>query len=306
VIPDPAPNPAPQWIEYKIKPSVTDGGITSFDNEHYVYLDQRVSAKNKLLVFFPGTFATPASYTKILQAAASYGYHVIGLMYQNGSELYTSCSFSADNNCFSLCRLEIYDGTDRTPIVTVPVENSIKSRLVKLLQYLQAQYPAQNWLQFLNGSDVQWSKTVLSGHSQGGGHAAFIGKINAVDRVVSFSSIDWNSLLNTSAAWVSQTGLTPISKYYCIHHALDELFSFSNTQQQWIQSGVSSFGPILNIDSVTLPYSNTHNIKTRAFPSNTFITPNHNCTAVNSYIPVNGSGDVNNSVLKAWEYLLAK
>jgi hypothetical protein len=306
VIPDPLPGPTLQLLEYKIKPSQTNPVITTFDNEHFVYLDQRATAKNKLFVFFPGTFATPASYTKILQAAASYGYHVIGLMYQNGSELYSGCSFNADNNCFSLCRLEIYDGADRTAIVTVPVENSIKSRLFKLLQYLQTQYPAQNWQQFLNGPDVQWSNSVLSGHSQGGGHAAFIGKINLVGRVICFSSIDWNSLSNTSAAWVSQTGLTPANRYFCIHNPLDEIFAYTNTQQQWTQLGISGFGPIMNIDSATVPYSNTHTLITRALPSNTLITPNHNGTAVNSYIPQNGSGEINNSILKAWEYLFEK
>ena len=46
----------------------------------------------------------------------------------------------------------------------------------------------QNWGQFLSGGSIQWDHIIISGHSQGGGHAAVIGISNPVRRVLMFAS----------------------------------------------------------------------------------------------------------------------
>jgi hypothetical protein len=297
--------PAPQLYEYKILPSATNAAIASFNNEHYVYFDTRVTAKNKLFVFFPGTSAMPAFYTDIVKKAARLGYHAIGLMYPNNSDLYVASASSPDNNQFGLCRSEIFNGIDVTTGVTVNADNCIKNRLVKLLQYLQQQNPSQNWQQFLNGSaDVNWGMCLLSGHSQGGGHAAYIGKQVSVDRVIVFSSIDWNGLLNKSANWVTTAGLTPSGKYYTFIHSSDEIFNWNNAKQQYTDAGIPGLPE--NIDLVAAPYNSSHNLYTTAAPALAIIVPNHNITCLDLYTPKNGSGQLSNTFTSAWEYLLNK
>jgi hypothetical protein len=182
---DPFPTPAPgQLYEYKVLPSVTSTAISSFNSEHFAYLDTRVTAKNKLFVFLPGTTGSPAFYTLILKKAAALGYHSIGLMYPNNSDLYIAAANNPDNTAFGKGRKEIFEGTDQIAGVNVNADNCIKTRLIKLLQYMQAQHPTENWQQFLAGSDVNWSKVVIAGHSQGGGHAFYISKLVAVDRAI--------------------------------------------------------------------------------------------------------------------------
>ncbi len=300
---DPFPSSAPgQLIEHKVLPSATSIAISSFNNEHYVYLDTRATAKNKLFVFLPGTSGSPAFYTLIVKKAAALGYHSIGLMYPNGSDLYVAAGSNADNTAFEKGRKEIFEGTDQLAAVNVNADNCIKTRLIKLLQYMQAQHPTENWQQFLLGSDVNWSKVVVAGHSQGGGHAFFIAKQVAVDRAISFASIDWNSLFNISASWVSQPGATPVSKFYSVNHPLDEIFNYSNVQTQLNDMNLP--GTPVNIGSDVPPYNASHRLVTTALPALLVIFPNHNLACLDQYVPKTVSGDVDPAFVKCWDYLM--
>lgn len=300
---DPFPSPGPgQLYEYKVLPSATSTAISLFNSDHYIYFDTRATAKNKLFVFLPGTTGAPGFYTLVLKKAAALGYHSIGLMYPNNSDLYIAASNNADNTAFGKGRKEIFEGTNQIAVVNVNADNCIKTRLVKLLQYMQVQQPTQNWQQYLSGSDVNWSKVVIAGHSQGGGHAFYIAKQVSVDRAISFSSIDWNNLLNTSAAWVSQAGVTPVNRFYTFIHPLDEIFNYANVQTQW--NDMSLPGTAVNIDSVATPYNASQRLITRATPATTVFVPNHNITCLDQYVPKTPSGNVTGTFENCWDYLL--
>ena len=288
--------------EYKITPSATDAAITAFNNEHYVYLSTQAVPKNKLFVFLPGTSSSPIYYTTILKKAASMGYHTIGLMYPNSTDIYNNSSNNTDNTQFGKCRLEAFEGVNHTSGVTIDATNCIKNRLVKLLNYLQTQNPSQNWQQFLTGSNIDWGKCVVAGHSQGGGHAFFIAKQVAVARAISFSSIDWNTSLATNADWVTQTGATPISKFYSLNHFQDEIFNYVLVQTQL--SNMSLTGPVTSIDVVSSPYNNSHILSTNAIPAYPLLFPFHNSLCINAYVPKEASGNTIASFDKAWEYLI--
>jgi S-formylglutathione hydrolase FrmB len=188
--------------------------------------------------------------------------------------------------------------------LNIDANNCIKNRLLKLLIYLNAQYPSQNWAQFFNGStDVNWSKVVIAGHSQGGGHAFYIAKKVAVDRTIAFASIDWNNSLNQNASWVTQPGATDISKYYSFNHTGDEVFGYANVQTQLAAMGVT--GPAVNTETATSPYSNSHTLTTTATPAiATF--GNHSVICLDQYITKDAGGNVKPTIIKAWEYLLGK
>jgi hypothetical protein len=302
--PGPQPGDPPQLYEYKILPSATNPAINTFNNEHLVYVDTRAAAKGKLFVFLPGTTGTPGFYSLILKRAAALGYYSIGLMYPNNSDMYVASAASPDNTQFGKCRQEIFDGTDQTTGVNVNSDNCIKNRLIKLLQYLNQQYPNQGWGQFLtaSGTDVNWVKIVVAGHSQGGGHAWYISKKVLVDRSIAFSSIDWNSLLNQSAAWIGTAGVSPASRLYSFNHTGDELFAYANVQQQW--SDLTLTGPATNIDTEPAPYSSSHTLITTATPGINIIVPNHNITCLDPYVPKNAALAVTDNFVKAWDYLI--
>lgn len=295
-------NASGQTFEYSILPSLTNNAITSFNNEHYIYLDTRTTLKNKLFVFLPGTTGYPAVYKLIVKKAASLGYHSIGLMYPNNSDLYTASATSTDNTQFGKCRQEIFDGTDQTSGVNVNADNCIKSRLYKLLLYLQALHPDQNWQQYISNGEVDWSKCIVAGHSQGGGHAWYIAKQVSVERSISFSSIDWNSNLSQSAAWIFNPGATPVSKIYSINSTKDQIFSYANVQTQLADLGLT--GPAVSIDNNASPYSDSHTLTTSAAPAINVLFPDHNMTCLDAYIPKTTGGDVIPSIDAAWEYLI--
>ncbi len=291
-----------KYYEYAILPSATHSAITTYNNEHEVVLDTRVPLKNKLFLFLPGTTGYPAVYKQIVKRAAALGYHAIGLMYPNNSDIYTAAGSNNDLNEFGKCRQEIFDGSDQTTGVNVNTDNCIKTRLNKLLVYLQQHYPGQAWQQFLVNGEIDWSKCVVSGHSQGGGHAFFIAKKFLVDRVISFSSIDWNTNLNQSATWVTQPGPTPISKFYSFNGLRDQIFSYSNVVTQLSEMGLT--GPAISIDSNQPPYSNSHTLTTNATASILVLFPDHNITVLDAYVPKDNQGNVVSSFLNAWTYLL--
>lgn len=294
-----------QLYEYNILPSATNSSITSFNSAHEVCLDTRTTLKNKLFLFLPGTTGFPTAYKLIVKQAASLGYHAIGLMYPNDASIYTASNNDVTNTEFGKCRQEIFDGTNQTSGVTVDTNNCIKNRTYKLLVYLQQKYPTQNWSQFITNGQVNWSKIVIAGHSQGGGHAFYIAKKVAVDKAICFSSIDWNSALNTSAAWVTQTGLTPVSKFYSFNGTSDEIFNYTNVQTQLSDMGI--LGSPVSIDSNAPPYTTSHRLITSATPAISIAPfPNHNLTCLDMSVPKTSltSGTVTIAFINVWNYLL--
>jgi hypothetical protein len=293
----------PQLFKYDITPSTTNSAISSFNNVHEVVLDTRTTLRNKLFVFLPGTGGFPSAYQLIVNKAAFMGYHAIGLMYPNSQAIYTAAGSSNNLNDFGSCRQEIFDGIDHATGVSVDVNNSIHSRLIKLLQYLHQQHPTQNWNQFLSVNEVEWSKVVVAGHSQGGGHAFYISKIKSVDRAISFASIDWNSNFNQSASWISMTGATPVSKLYSINGLRDQIFAYANVQTQLNQLGLQ--GPATSIDGNNPPYANSHMLTTNATPALPEpFTNHHNLTCLDAYVPKDLFGNPAPDFDKAWGYFL--
>lgn len=294
----------PQLYQYNILPSTTDVAINSFNYEHYINFDTRVTSKNKLFVFLPGTTGFPSVYKLIVNKAAALGYHSIGLMYPNNSDMYTASTTGSDLTQFGKCRQEIFDGTDQTPGVSVNAANCIQNRLYKLLVLLQQQHPTQNWQQFISGTDVNWSKVTIAGHSQGGGHALYIAKKVSVERAIGFSSIDWNSTLGQSAAWVFESGSTPISKCYSFNSTRDQIFSYANVVTHLSDMGMT--GPAVSIDNFTAPYSGSHTLITAATPAFSVLLPDHNLTCLDSYVPKTNAGAVSASFDQAWAYLIGE
>jgi len=158
--------------------------------------------------------------TNFYLAANSLGYHVIALSYASDKSLHKLCGDDpSDASCYFPSRQTIITGVYQTGAAKelkeiVPTEG-IAPRLTLALQKLAQVYPEQGWGNFLTSTGpaatVVWDKVVVSGHSQGGGHAAAIARLVHVARVIQLSSTcdETHSLVDernaTPTPWLNAT-----------------------------------------------------------------------------------------------------
>ena len=76
--------------QHIVQPNIADPSSGAPNNNHFIYINQTITPKNKLFLFFPGTYAVPYNYREILKHAANLGYHSIGLTYPNSGAINSS------------------------------------------------------------------------------------------------------------------------------------------------------------------------------------------------------------------------
>lgn len=246
----PASVPAPTVTAFDA--GATEAVIDGAFGMHIAASNTAVTAKGRLFVFLPASLSVPARTQLVLQAAANNGLHAIGLAYPNDVVLDSVCSGSSDMACWGNAREEIRSGNNVSGGVVVNAANAIEHRLLKALQYLVQTQPGRGWDQFLDaGTAVRWDRVRLAGHSQGGGHAAYIATQRAVDRACLFSSpADYDDVRQQPAAWLSATGATPASRIYGFTHQRDIVVGINKLQTIWGALGLSAFGGLTLVDDV--------------------------------------------------------
>lgn len=276
--------------EHRVLPSATDPAIGEPDHEHYAYANEG-TANGRLFLFLPGTNQKPAELTFILREAARLGYLVVSVGYPNDAAVAGLCGDDLD--CYGEVRQEIIDGTDASPLVTVDAANSISNRANKLLSYLDTTYPDEGWGAFLAGSEVDFANVVVAGHSQGGGHAAFIAMTREVSRVVMFASVVDASAASppVPATWLTQLHVTPADRYYGFLHTQDPVAP--KIEASWTALGV--IGPPTSVDS--MPPDGSHWLTTSVDVG----LASHNSVVTDLATPVDADGPV---FAGTWDYLL--
>ncbi len=261
-------------ISVLIHPSQTDVGYSPSDKSHYVVRNTEIHL-NKLLLFIGGSFSTPENYSLICDHGATIGLDVISLSYPNNVPAATLASHS-DLLAFDKYRDEICFGNSVSDQVNVDVLNSINMRTIKLLEYLATEYPNQNWDQYLTPSNtLEWSKIIVSGHSQGSGHACYLAKKNSVDKVAMFSGPnDYSTFHSAPANWLIQNGQTPLSRQFALLHTQDQIISFDAQVANLRGLGLllASESPTL-VDDLSPPYS-----EAQVLSLNIFALSNHSST----------------------------
>lgn len=258
---NPIDNTPAQNISVLITPNQTDNNYATTDANNYVIRNTKTHL-NKLFLFIGGSSSIPKDYNYICDHGATIGLDVISLSYPNSVSTLSILS-SNDPNVFKNFRDEICFGNQVSSVVDVNVLNCITTRATKLLIFLKNTYPTENWGQYLSSTNtILWSKVILSGHSQGAGHACYLGKYYLADRVVMFSGPnDYSTYFNSPANWLSQIGQTPLSKHFSLLHIQDEAIQFNyqvaNLKALGLLSATES--PIL-VDNLATPYSNAHSM----------------------------------------------
>jgi hypothetical protein len=157
-----------------------------------------------LVVFLAGTGAPPNDYASLLHSARSAGHYVIGLAYLSAPATDRSrdswCNYigKEDDDKIGTCSDEMHErvlfgsasgilrGASRN-FWNVDEANSVRSILLRALK--QTSWGAQFLITTSNSSEsrVDWSKIIISGHSQGAGHAAYLSHRRGVFAAVLFS-----------------------------------------------------------------------------------------------------------------------
>jgi len=198
-----------------VNPPDTDSAIEAVHGPHIALYDPQAPSNHKLLFFSVGTGAPAETGLPIDTAFAQMGYHVVTLDYENKLSAAAACAHTADPACLELYHKAIVQGLPGFDKLTVTPANSILNRLQKLVDYLAKTDPGGGWGEFLKDDQLVWSHTVVVGHSQGAGHAAYIGKLHKVDRVLMLSGPQEYYLdLDKPAPWQAQPGATPPSRYF--------------------------------------------------------------------------------------------
>lgn len=285
--------------EYWVYPSTTDAAITTFNATHFVSVQTGGVLRNILFVNIPGTNRTPSQCKVIAQKAVTMGYHAISLTYPNQTAGNPLCGPTGDTTCHVRLRREVIDGVDRHPAIAITPTNSIINRLTKLLIYMNKVQPTQGWGQYIVNGQINWTKVIIGGHSQGGALAGVIGRYYPVKRILMFSMVDF---LNDGKipSWEKLTFNN--ANYYSLINMNDELVPWAKVNAVWTATGWKTYGNYINADWNPYPYNNSHLLISTYKPTSTSVDPYHNMTGVDSYFPKLANGKY--VYERVWEYML--
>ncbi|MCB0410012.1 MAG: T9SS type A sorting domain-containing protein, partial [Flavobacteriales bacterium] len=291
-----------QLLIHKVSASTLDASITPFEfSRHHSFFNPDCSPKNTLVFFLVGTYGSPSNDLLIPKLAANYGYHVISINYPNNKSASFACGNDIDTNCYTYFHEEAIFGTDLLDTIQIDTANSIYTRSIKFLNYLASTFPTENWSQFLSGNDIDWTKVITAGHSQGSGHAAYLAHKFPVQRALLFAGPnEYMNNYNKVASWFSEASITADSNFYGFGNIGDE-FNMGNQYEAWSTIGMLNYGDTIDVSNFNCPYNNTRMLYTKELATGP-ISPFHNSVAVDNYVPK----DINNVPLfeNVWKYML--
>lgn len=283
----------------EVAPKATDAAIQSWLEPHLIARDPNIPARNRLFLFLCGSFGTPARQQLITRFAAQLGYHAINLSYPNSWTVGGLCQDSLDPDCHGKVRLDVIDGGERSGLVRINPADSIEHRLRALLAERVRTAPDQGWERFITpAGDIDWSALVIAGHSQGGGHAAILGKRHAVARIIMLAApVDYVRALHEHARWLSAPGATPPERYFGFVHSADQ--GLERIQRCWELLGLDR-RPLISVDDHQPPYDGAQRLVTHIaqVPRHKF----HGCVVQDRITPLRLDGT---PVFEpVWRYLL--
>lgn len=215
-------------------------------------LDRAAAPQGRLVVYLHGAGEREIcgegerGFERVL---AGMGFHVLSPCYVADYDL-KRCGDNVRG-----CRLEAFDGIDRSGAVDIAAADSIERRVAKGLRYLQERDPGGDWQFFLDGERPRWPAIVLSGRSHGASSAGLIAKQREVARVVMLAGP-----LDRGQAWLEAASVTPLERFFGFSHEDDA--QFAGHLEAWAALGLR--GPPTNVDRVRPPYGGSHQLTSAA------------------------------------------
>lgn len=282
--------------------------------------------RQQLVVLFNGTGAGPLALQSMGATLANDGYHVLVLRYDSDLGTLGACPdsvASTDPDCFRTFRSEVlFGGGVADPTGTaydqaglaVTAGNSVHNRLLKLVEYLRTTQPLSGWdayQQRVDGScttvnttygpcEIDWTKVIAGGHSQGAGVALYLAKFFPLERVMMMSGpFDSFALGGSSyavAPWITEAPLqVPASDILVLSHVGDPAIGRFRS----VEDALGVTGPEVLVNTGSRPYSGSHRLVTSVIPSCPLDSaPKHNSTATDGCSPAEAH-------TSAWRYMAA-
>lgn len=202
-----------------VPPPATDPNIRLVKGDHLVTADPSASSNGLLVITIGGTNSRPSEFEFVAKLAAALGYRVLSVDYPN-EVISTLCQSDRDATCFDTYRSEIVTGRGTNPRVDVDVTNSIENRVAALFDHL-VKANSSIWADLRTpAGELDWSKVVLVGHSQGAGHVAYLGKLHAVKRII-MTGGPHDKTAHGLARWVTTPGPTSPKRHFAFLHEKD-------------------------------------------------------------------------------------
>ena len=240
----------PQLYEFSFRADEADPEATQVLVPQAAYLDTTVEPIGQLVVFLHGAG------TQSNCARPDHGRMLAGL----GFHVVMPCYLSdyGVGNCgddIGGCRLEAFEGVDHHDHINVGPSDSTETRVVRALEYLQAEHPGGDWEFFTDGETPRYEHIVVSGSSHGASTSALIGMNRSVRRVVSLAGP-----LDSGQAWLLGDPMTPIDRFYAFTHTGDNqheghLVSFED---------LGMVGEPTVVDGAEPPYGDSHRLVSSA------------------------------------------
>ncbi|MGH8023839.1 MAG: BPSS1187 family protein, partial [Limisphaerales bacterium] len=203
-----------QLTELQIKPDQTDPAIEMVHGPDVAVHGPETASNHRLFLFIGGTGSNPLHSLRLDRIIAGWGYHAVSVDYENNL-ITVALAHSHDPASFGQYRDAITTGAPVSNRIKVSRSNSILNRFQKLLVYLVKHDPNGGWGEFMNRGQPAWNRIIVAGHSQGSGHAAYIGKMFRVERVLIFSGPqDYLDDLQEPAPWLGSKSATPPSRFF--------------------------------------------------------------------------------------------
>jgi len=191
-------------------------------NDNSYALEPAGTVKDALVLFIPASGGIPARQVgdptqSFYNAAAGAGYHVLALAYASSQVIGILCS--NDGPCFEPARRAVITGVPQAgapqALAGIQLDEGIIPRTEAALRKLALERPGEGWEQYLDSNGIVWPKIIAAGHSQGGGHAAFLGKLFSLRQVVQLAST-CDAVGNMAAPWThaDATWATPPATRY--------------------------------------------------------------------------------------------
>jgi hypothetical protein len=295
-------------LPHVVAPDQTGADIDPALANHYAWFDSTVPTNHQLFVLMPATGGVPEHEQLVQQQAAHLGYHVIGLMYEDGFNFNDACAASPDpSSCFENASFEVVYGCAVQPcpssLVSVSSSNSVVNLLTRLLEYLSKRYPDEGWAQFTADGKPNWSRVAVGGASQGAANAAIIAKHSLVARVLFFSGVADPLPAGPAPCqgfdnWLSRH-VTSSTRYFGLAHDRDT--HFPDICASWSSVGMDSLGAAVAPEASSPPYDGTHELVTDLKPQGGYKYA-HGSTHNDLRTPLDKDG--NPLLAPAWDYML--
>ncbi len=201
----------------------------------------------KLLIHLVGTGDIPTLTNGFPERACELGFASISPMYKNDNDARSTCG--RDTDCYERMRQEVVYGNDVAPLpIQVNSANSVAHRLETILTRLaNGSTAAAKWTALREAFIARdFSRILVSGHSQGSGHALLLARDFSVARLVMIGGLtdrlDSGKASNVSVKWVTdwkRNSKTPSSRVYGYNHQDDAIATYAQVLSNYDSLGVS-------------------------------------------------------------------